>query len=151
MLPWIDVDSSKSWVLWVSAAPIFVACLLINRIHMLKTFLFLWLFSLASKLPSIHSFHMLQVSSILLSVLALQSKMFFLKHSFFLRYRERSLLTGGWFMSGWKINHFVKIGWPFFPWGQQHCHKDGNDKKSKDCSNHSPCYSNRRCLLKWHI
>lgn len=48
-------------------------------------------------------------------------------------------------------SHFVKIGWPFFPWGQQHCHKDGNDKKSKDCSNHSPCYSNRRCLLKWHI
>lgn len=48
-------------------------------------------------------------------------------------------------------SHFVKIGWPFFPWGQQHCHKDGDDKKGKDCSNHSPCYSNRRCLLKWQI
>lgn len=54
-------------------------------------------------------------------------------------------------MCGWKVDHFVKVGWSLFSRSQQHSHKDSNDEEGKDSSNYSSSYGYRRGLLKWNI
>lgn len=153
MFPRVDVDSLRVMVgMTFARAQVWGAHLIVEGVHLLNPIFSPWILIFIVKSPALQSIRVLETASLSFLELSLQRQVFSLIQKLFLRQRWGSFfIHRRWFMCGWKVNHFVKVGWSLFSRSQQHSHKDSNDEKGKDSSNYSSSYCYRRGLLKWNI